>query len=126
MKRFKDWLMKKWPTISGVVFGIMFVVAVAYFVLLPVVGLLSYAALWSVTLVVLGLWVGLRLMDGGAPSRRLSRPLQVERVARRFGRKLTRPLVVSVRQKTPQVVDSTGYLADFRWRRSPESRILWG
>ncbi len=34
--------------------------------------------------------------------------------------------IASVRQKTPQVVDSTGYLADFRWRRSPESRILWG
>ena len=33
-------------------------------------------------------------MDGGAPSRRFSRPLQVERGARRFGRKLTRPLVV--------------------------------
>ena len=94
MKRLKDWLMKNWPTILGVVFGVMFVVAVAYLVLLPVVGLLSHAALWLLTLMVLALWVWLRFMDGLAPSRVLSCPLQVERVARRFGRKLTRPLVV--------------------------------
>ena len=29
----KDWLMKKWPTIAGVVFGVMFVVVVGYSVL---------------------------------------------------------------------------------------------
>ena len=92
MERLKDWLMEKWPTILGVVFGIMFVVAAAHSVLLPAVSLLSYTTLWIVTLVVLALWAWLRFIDGGAPSRVLSLPLQVERVASRFGRKLTRPL----------------------------------
>ena len=94
MRRLQDWLHEKWPTISGAVFGIAFVVVVAYFVLLPVLGTLPCMALWIATLVVLALWVWLHSTDGGAPSRVLSRPLQVERVAQRFGRQLTRALVV--------------------------------
>ena len=94
MKGLTDWLMHKWPTALGAVFGGAFAVIVGCMVLFPATGLLRCKTLWIVTGVVIGLWLLRRFTDGEAASRLVSDPLQVERADWRFARELTRDLVV--------------------------------
>ena len=114
MKGLTDWLMHKWPTALGAVFGGAFAVIVGCMVLFPATGLLRCKTLWIVTGVVIGLWLLRRFTDGEAASRLVSDPLQVERADWRFARELTRDLVV--KGLTDNVRDRITVRSGFRYR----------
>ena len=115
MKRSGNSLVEKLPTALGILAGIVFAVAVGCFVLLPLVGLLRCVTLWAVTLALLVLWGWFRFRDREAESRVVSDPLQVERLDQRFGRRLSRCLVVRglTDESGDQITVDAGFPTDY-------------